>query len=147
MDTMTRGADEQAVLSLEHQFWQAMKDRNADVARRLTDDACLVAGPQGFSVLSAEQLAQMVPEAKYELLDFHIGDDARVLMLGKDVAVVAYRVHEDLVVAGEDVSLDAAETSTWIRRNGQWRCAQHAEALLGDPFGRDRVPADDDVSA
>lgn len=147
MDTTTRGAEEQAVLSLEHQYWQAMKDRNGEVARKLTDDSCLVAGPQGFSKLSATQLAAMIPEAKYELVDFHIGDDASVLLLGADVAVVAYQVHEDLVVEGQDVSLDAAETSTWIRRNGQWRCAQHSEAILGDPFGRDRLPADDDVSA
>lgn len=131
--------EKKTLLSLEHRYWQAMKDRDARVATALTDDNCLVAGPQGFSALSAAQLADMIPRAKYQLLDFHIDDDAEVKVLSPDVAIVAYRVHETLVVEGERLQLDAAETSTWIRRDGAWRCALHTEALLGDPFGRDRV--------
>ena len=33
---------------------------------------------------------------------------------------------------------DAADASTWVRRNGRWVCALHTESLKGDPFGRDR---------
>jgi hypothetical protein len=62
-------------------------------------------------------------------------------MLSDDVAIVAYTVHEDLTVEGKPVSLDAAESSTWVRRDGNWLCAMHTEALTGDPFGRDRVRA------
>jgi hypothetical protein len=32
-------------------------------------------------------------------------------------------------------------SSTWVRRNGRWLCALHTEAIAGDPFGRDRLPA------
>jgi hypothetical protein len=59
-------------------------------------------------------------------------------MLGNDVAIVAYDVHEDLTVDGKRVSLDAADTSTWVRRSGSWVCALHTESLRGDPYGRDR---------
>ena len=55
-----------------------------------------------------------------------------------DVAIVAYKVRERLVVDGNPVTLDAADASTWIRRNGHWVCALHTESILGDPFGRDR---------
>jgi hypothetical protein len=48
-------------------------------------------------------------------------------------------VHEDLIVDGKPVSLDAADSSTWVKRDGQWKCAMHTEAILGDPFGRDRT--------
>src|SRR6266540_6516732 len=37
------------------------------------------------------------------------------------------------------VELDAADASTWVRRNGKWLCALHTESLKGDPFGRDRL--------
>jgi hypothetical protein len=57
------------------------------------------------------------------------------------VALVGYKVHEDLTVDGKSVSLDAADTSTWVRRDGRWVCALHTESLLGDPFGRDRIRA------
>ena len=62
-------------------------------------------------------------------------------MLSEDVAVIAYRVKELLTVDGKPITIDAADSSTWVRRNGQWVCALHTEALIGDPFGRDKQPA------
>lgn len=59
-------------------------------------------------------------------------------MLGRDVAVLAYKVHEHLTVDGQPVSVDAADSSTWVRRDGRWVCALHSESIVGDPFGRDR---------
>lgn len=41
---------------------------------------------------------------------------------------------------GKPVTIDAADASTWIRRNGSGLCALHTESLLGDPFGRDWRP-------
>ena len=53
-----------------------------------------------------------------------------------DVAVVAYKVKEELVVDGEPLSLEAFESSVWIRRDGKWTCGLHTESIAGDPFGR-----------
>jgi hypothetical protein len=55
------------------------------------------------------------------------------------VAVLAYNVHEELTVEGKPVTIDAADASTWVRRDGRWLCALHSESLKGDPFGRDRT--------
>jgi hypothetical protein len=57
------------------------------------------------------------------------------------VAVLVYNVHEELTVDGKPVTIDAADASTWVRRNGRWVCALHTESLKGDPFGRDRPRA------
>ena len=62
-------------------------------------------------------------------------------MLNDDVAIVPYKVHEELTVDGEPVSIDAADACTWVRRNGRWLCALHTESIAGDPFGRDRKPS------
>lgn len=64
----------------------------------------------------------------------------QVLLLRDDVAVVAYRVREELTVDGKPVTLEAADSSTRVRRNGCWVCSLHTEAITGDPFGRDRKP-------
>jgi hypothetical protein len=74
--------------------------------------------------------------APYTVDAFEVKDDAEVQLLGDDVAIVAYNVHEELTVDGKPVKLDAAEASTWVRRGGSWRVALH-----GDPFGRDRRQA------
>jgi hypothetical protein len=83
----------------------------------------------------------MIDTAQWELRDFQLSDDAQVRKLSDDVAILAYNVHENLTVDGQPVSLDAADASTWVRRNGQWKCALHTESIAGDPFGRDRANA------
>ena len=137
---MTSTGIEQELLALEKKYWQALKDKDADTAMRLSDDPAIVTGPQGVLRLDRSTLGGMMKAASYTLNDFTIGDDAHVQLLGDDVAVLAYTVHEELTVDGKPVTLDAADSSTWVRRNGRWVCALHTESLKGDPFGRDRRP-------
>jgi hypothetical protein len=49
-------------------------------------------------------------------------------------------VREQLTVDGNPLTLEAADASTWVRRDGRWVCALHTESIAGDPFGRDRQP-------
>lgn len=129
--------DEQAVAEAERQYWQAIKDEDAEAASRLTDESCLMAGSQGVGRINHETLAAMMKAPTWSLKHFDLSD-VDVHMVTPDVAVVAYKVHEDLVVDGKSVSLDAADASTWLKRDGRWVCALHTESILGDPFGRDR---------
>lgn len=133
-------ANEHELIALEKQYWQAMKEKDAEAAMRLTDDGCIIAGAQGVMRIDKTALAAMFTNAPYTLHDATLGDDVAVRFLSDDVAIVAYKVHEELTVEGKPVKLDAADTSTWTRRGGQWRCALHTESIAGDPFGRDRGP-------
>ncbi len=135
---MARKAVEQELLDLERQYWQAIKDKNIDLALRLTDDPCILAGAQGVSRIDKRSLAGMMKGGSYTLHDFTISD-VQVRLLGHEVAVIAYKVHEELTVEGKPVRLDAVDASTWVSRDGRWVCALHTESISGDPFGRDRV--------
>lgn len=128
---------EQELLELETQYWNAIKDKNVDAAMRLTDDPCIVTGAQGIGRIDKQALAGVMKAAPYTLHNFKV-DDVQVRLLRDDVAIVAYHVHEQLTVDGKAVVLDAADSSTWVRRDGRWVCALHTEAIVGDPFGRDR---------
>lgn len=130
---------EREFLDLELQFWTAMRDRDVEAAKRLTDEPCIIAGPQGVSRITRDALGAMISSPASSLDDFELKPNAQVRMVGDDVAVVAYGVHEDLTVEGKKVSLDALDASTWVRKNGRWVCALHTEAIAGDPFGRDRL--------
>ena len=134
---MTKAGDEKALVELETQFWQAVKDQDAATAKQLTDESCLMAGSSGILRIDHKTLERMMTGATYTLERFDLSD-FDVQLVSKDVALIGYKVHEDLVVDGKRVSMDAADTSTWVRRNGRWLCALHTESLLGDPFGRDR---------
>jgi len=126
------------VLELERQYWQAMKDNDLDTILELTDEPGLVAGAQGVVVLDKALYTKMMDNPSWEIRDFHIGDDIEIRFLNEETAVVAYTIKEELIVDGESVTLNAADTSTWVRRKGRWLCAVHTESMLGDPFGRDR---------
>jgi len=134
---MKTASVENELVELERQYWQAMKDGDAEVVARLSDDPCVVAGAQGVGQIDRAALAQMLRAATYKLQEFELTNPI-VRALSDDVAVLAYKVHEELTVDGKGVSLDAADSSTWVRRDGRWVCAVHTESLAGDPFGRDR---------
>jgi hypothetical protein len=131
---------ERQLIELEKQYWQAIKERDVDAAVRLTDFPCIVAGPQGVARIDKQAFVMMLKDPRYTLDDFSLSGDPKVRLLSDDVAVVAYSAHEELTVEGKPVKLDVSESSTWVRRDGGWVCAQHTEAIAGDPFGRDRLP-------
>ena len=132
---------EKELMELERRYWQAIKDKDVEAAMGLSDESCIVTGAQGVGRIDRQAMGQMLKSAKYTLEAFDVRGDMQVRMLGDDVAIVAYLIHEDLIVDGQPLSLDAADSSTWVRRDGRWLCALHSEALAGDPFGRDRHAA------
>ena len=132
---MAREKVEQEILRLEERYWKAIQDRDFDTAVRLTDEPCIVSGASGVARIERPKFLEMMHQATYTLRDFRLRD-AQVRLLGDDVAIVAYNVHEELILDGKPLSLDAADASTWIRRPDGWVCALHTEAVIGDPFGR-----------
>ena len=137
---MTDGPIEAKLIDLEKQYWQAIKDRDVPAAMRLTDDPCIVTGAQGVARITRTAFAGMLQAGGWTLHEFTLSD-IQLRLLGDDVAILAYKVKELLTVDGKSLTVEAADSSTWVRREGQWVCALHTEALLGDPFGRDKRPA------
>ena len=123
------------LLELEKQYWDAIRQKDASAASELTDEPCVVVGSRGIGELDRRMLAGMLDHAPWELSDFDL-EDIHVHRLADDVAVLAYKVKEDVVVDGRGISMQAFDASVWVRRHGQWVCAMHTESVLGDPFGR-----------
>jgi hypothetical protein len=136
--TMADTTIERKLVELERRYWQALKDKDVAAAIELTDEPCIVAGAQGVGSLDHATYRAMMENATWTIVDFDIRDDVQVRLLGDESAILAYTVHEELKVDGEPVAFDAADTSTWVRRNGRWLCALHTESIAGDPFGRNR---------
>ncbi|HJU68224.1 MAG TPA: nuclear transport factor 2 family protein [Gemmatimonadaceae bacterium] len=131
---------EQELVRLEKDYWQALRDKDVEAALELTDDGCILTGAQGVASIDREAFRGMMMDPSWSLEEYDISD-IQARMLSDDVAIVAYKVREELTVEGKPVTLEAADSSTWVRRNGRWVCALHTEAITGDPFGRDRQPA------
>jgi hypothetical protein len=132
-------ANEKELLDLERRFWDAMMAKDARRAGQMTDDRCIIVGAKGVSAVDGPTMEKLTEEGTWELKrDSFDEDNAQVRFIGNDVAIVAYRVDERVVVDGETLPVEANDSSVWVRRDGEWRCALHTESLAGDPFGRDR---------
>jgi ketosteroid isomerase-like protein len=144
---MTMSTREREVFEVEKKFWDAMKAKDARSARELTDDRCIVVGAQGVASIDGETMGTLTTDGAWQLERYSFDEDqAQIRFIGDDVAIVAYRVDERLVVDGETVPLAANDSSVWVRRDGQWKCALHTESIAGDPYGRDRIDADNGES-
>src|SRR6476469_9830808 len=117
---------EQQLLDLEKQYWTAIRDRNVSAAMRLTDDHCIVVGASGVARISQDTFGKMLQACGWTLHVFTLSD-VQIRLVCDDAAVVAYRVKELLTVDGNPITVEDADSSTWIRRDGQWVCSMHTE--------------------
>jgi ketosteroid isomerase-like protein len=129
---------DQEIIALETQFWNAIQAKDVPGATRLMGEACIVTGAQGVGQIDKPTFAKMMETGTWVLREYSFSD-IKVIRATDDVAIIGYKVHEKLTVEGKPLTLDAADASTWVRRNGSWTCALHTESVLGDPFGRDRT--------
>ena len=138
--TSSTNAHEQELIDVERRFWNAMQDKDAATASNLTDDQCVIVGAQGVSAIDETTMAKLTSEGTWELRHYEFDEQARqIRFLTDDIAIVAYPVKERVIVDGETLPVEANDSSVWVRRDGQWRCALHTESLAGDPFGRDKA--------
>ncbi|MBN8993897.1 MAG: nuclear transport factor 2 family protein [Rhizobiales bacterium] len=128
------------IIALERKFWDAMQAKDPDAASGLLAEECIVAGAQGVSKIDRQAFARMTREGRWTLHEYEL-KDVQVISSGPDIAVIGYRVREKVTMDGREMTFEAADTSTWCRRDGTWRCLLHTESVLGDPFGQGRTNA------
>jgi hypothetical protein len=131
---------EQDILALEKKFWQSMIDRDAKAGAAMIAEQSIVTGAQGVGKIDRATFARMMDGGQWTLHGFEFSD-VKFEQVTDDVAVIAYKVREELTVDGKRFAMEAADASTWVKQNGAWVCALHTEAVLGDPYGRDRMKA------
>ena len=128
---------EDELIALEKQYWQAIQDHDLETLVSLTDFPCFVTGPQGVGTIDKATYEKMMQDPGYSL-EAYTFNDLKAKVINADVGIVAYKIDEDVTVDGEPMHLEVVDASTWVKKAGRWTCAQHAEAIVGDPFGRDR---------
>ena len=71
--------------------------------------------------------AKMSKDATYKLLAFEFSK-MDVLFPTDEVAITTYQVQEKLEMDGKPMTMDVVASSTWIKRDGAWKCAAHTES-------------------
>jgi hypothetical protein len=140
MTPRTPTISDQELLTLERDYWDAVKDRDARTVGRLTAEDCMIAGARGVSAVDAREMGKLIEAATHRIIDYRIDPKStRITHICDDTVAIAYGIHEDLEVDGKPVKLDAHDVSVWKKGDTGWTCVLHTESIAGDPFGRDRV--------
>ena len=125
---MTESKD--TIVGLEKTFWQSMVDKDADKAMTMIADECLITGPMGTMRSDPEDYKRMTEVGDWELDKFEFSD-VQVIFPADDTAIIAYKVHQTGTMRGQEMDLNCADSSTWVREGGDWKCALHTETILG----------------
>lgn len=121
------------ILNLERKYWTAMRDHDLETALSLTDFPCLVASSHGVSSVDRAEYEKMFRSNEGSIRAFTFNEeDAEVRQVSPDTAVVAYKVKSTFTKEGQSQTIDAVDTSTWVRRDNKWVCAMHSEATASD---------------
>ena len=133
-------ADKQQIIDLETRFWQSMKDKDVDTAKSMIAQEGLVTGPMGTVTINPEKYAQMTREGQWTLNDFEM-KNVEVVLPTEDSAIIAYEVHQTGDMKGQPMDLRCADSSVWVKEQGDWKCALHTETILQDANARQPEPA------
>lgn len=125
----TTAIDKQ-LIDLEKKYWDAMKSGDMATMQNLTADPCLVVGPQGVNKVSKRQLPEMMGGPDQRLRSYKFDENnISVRQINDNIAVLAYKVHAE---SPRD-TVDAFDSSVWVRQGDRWECAAHTETLAGKP--------------
>ena len=126
------------VIDLETRFWQTMIDKDVDTALTLIAEPSIVTGAQGAASITKDAFAKMMSGGKWDLHQFEF-EDIQFSTPAPNIAVLGYKVTEEVTVDGKKQTLKAADASVWVKQGDKWLCSLHTESVLGDPFGRDKA--------
>jgi RNA polymerase sigma factor (sigma-70 family) len=116
------------LVALEKRTWQATKKKDLQTLQKLsTDDfeAILSDGTR----LNLKDFQELFPF--FQVKSFSMSD-TKVVALGPDAAVLIYRSKAKTIVLGMTEEEHTWNSSTWVRRNGDWRCAFYQETSIDD---------------
>ena len=122
--------DSATIERLETEFWQSMVDKDADKAVTMIADECLITGPQGTMRSDPADYKRMTEQGEWELDQFEFSD-VQVIFPQDDTAIIAYNVHQTGSMKGQEMDLNCADSSTWVRDGDEWKCALHTETIIG----------------
>jgi hypothetical protein len=119
------------IIALEKEYWDAMKRKDGKRTSQLSGKVALTTSARGVTSIPKAKMGQMTEEGNWTLESYEF-DDIEVVTPTPDVAIIAYKVKQDVMMDGKKQELKAADISTWVRGPDGWECHAHSETFLQD---------------
>lgn len=124
----------ETVIDLERRFWQSMVDDDTDTALELLAEPSMLVSGYGAMKFDHAAYRKMAENGSMKIRSYELSD-VQVLFPNDDIAVATYRVKQVVQTKGQSkgVAQQMADSSTWVRSDGRWRCVMHTETPLESP--------------
>ena len=121
-------APSKTLIDLENRFWKSMVDEDTDTALAMLDEPALMVSSHGAMKFDHAGYRQMAEKGSMVLKSYHLSD-MQVVFPVEDTAILTYRVKQAMAPRGksESTTQEMADSSTWVRKSGQWQCVMHTE--------------------
>ena len=121
------------LIALEKKFWQSMVDEDTDIALSMLNEPSMMVSSHGAMQFDHAQYRQMAEHGDMVIKAFRLSD-MNVMHPSEDTAVVTYHAKQTLSPRGksEKIEQEMADSSVWVRKNGEWRCVMHTESEVND---------------
>lgn len=119
----------ETIVDLENRFWQSMIDNDPDTATELLTEPALMVSAHGAMQFDHAGYRKMAEQGPMVLTNYELSD-MQVVFPSETTAIATYRVKQTVAQRGEKAGSDVQEmndTSTWIKEDGEWKCAMHTE--------------------
>jgi len=118
-------------IDLENRFWRSMVDEDTDSALDMLSEPALMVSSHGALKFDHDTYRRMAEEGSMVLTSYQLSD-IDVTFANDDTAILTYRVRQELAPRGKSsgITQEMADTSTWVRKGGQWQCVMHTETPL-----------------
>jgi len=121
-------ADRDELIDLEKRFWKSMVDEQTEVALKMLAEPSFMVSPHGAMKFDHASYRQMAEHGQMVIKRYELGEiDAT--FIGAGAAILSYKVRQFVALRGksEETEQYMADTSTWVKVNGSWKCAMHTE--------------------
>ena len=122
-------ATKEEIVSLEKDYWNAMKRKDGKRASQLSGNVALTTSARGVTAIPKAKMGAMTEEGNWTLESYEFAN-VEVVTPSADVAIIAYTVKQNVTMDGKKQELRAADSSTWIRGAEGWECHAHTETFL-----------------
>jgi RNA polymerase sigma factor (sigma-70 family) len=115
------------LFTLEKSGWEATKKKDVAGLRKMCAEDFVAIHSDGSRATRDAFFLLAFPF--FELKSYSLSD-VRLLSLGPDAAILVYKAESEMVVLGETLKEQTQHSSTWVRRNGEWRNVFYQETLI-----------------
>lgn len=117
---------QQDIMALERRFWQAMMDQDIDTAVSLLDEHSTSVASRGIHRFTPAEYRAMAQAGGARITAFAFADE-HVVFPTPGVAIASYQARQSFTLEGQEHTMTVFDTTTWVRKDGQWLAAAHTE--------------------